>query len=107
MTEEGNNGRSNTTQERQKDIYIGNGKEKERKTGEKFLVCSICMEDIKDIPEEHIKVGSNGKHYVQIVINRKRDGEDKWGNTHSVKVDTFKPSDLNDNYTEKENNGNR
>lgn len=80
------------TKENRQDIYLGNLKLKTRKTGEEFLAGSICMEDIFDnIPDNLIQEGTNGKHYVRVIIQKNFVSPDKYGNTHSIKVDTFKP----------------
>ena len=74
--------------------YLGNLTEKTRKSGDKFLVGSICLEDVAAIPEEHITHGkNNGKRYVKIIVNPYRDGKNQYGNTHSVKVDTYRPQE--------------
>lgn len=51
------------------------------------IALSICLDDL---PEEHITTGKNGKRYIKINVNEKREA-DEWGNTHSVEVDTWKP----------------
>lgn len=77
---------------RQPKIYLGNGREKTRKSGDKFLTASICLDDVENVPDEHIEKGNNGKRYLRIVINPYKDGPNQYGNTHSVAVDTFKPN---------------
>lgn len=75
----------------QPDIYLGNLKTKTRKSGEEFLVGSICLEQVYDgIPEHLVQEGTNGKHYVRVIIQKNFE-VDKFGNTHSIKVDTFNP----------------
>lgn len=79
------------TTEKKKDIYLGNLKTKKRKSGEEFLVGSICLDQLGDsLPEELIQPGTNGKHYLRVII-QKNLIEDKHGNTHCIKVDTFNP----------------
>ena len=63
--------------------YIGRGKS----IGKNGLKISICLEDI---PEESKQVGKNGKTYVNAVIFPKPE-VDQWGNTHTVKIDDYKP----------------
>lgn len=48
---------------------------------------SICLDDL---PKEYITTGKNGKRYIKLNVNEKREA-DEWGNTHSVEVDTWKP----------------
>ena len=45
------------------------------------LFGSICLDDI---PKELIVTGSNGKHYLQVIIDKKRE-PGKYGNTHCIK----------------------
>ena len=47
------------------------------------LYGSICL---SDIPKQYITTGKNGKKYIQVNIWANRDGEDRFGNTHSVQV---------------------
>lgn len=73
------------------DIYLGNLKAKKRKSGEQFLAGSICLEQVyESIPEDMIQEAANGKHYVRVIIQENFE-PDKFGNTHSIKIDTFKP----------------
>jgi hypothetical protein len=50
------------------------------------IALSICLDDL---PDEHVTIGRNGKRYIKINVNEKRE-TDEWGNTHSVEVDTWK-----------------
>lgn len=78
--------------------YLGNLQEKTRPSGDKFLTGSLCIDDINNVPEEHVQTGKNGKRYLRVVINPYRNGANEYGNTHSVAVDTFKPNkDYNKN----------
>ena len=72
-------------------IYLGNLKEKTRENGDKFLVGSLCLNDIDEIPAEHKTTGTNNKTYVRIIVNPFRNGANQYGNTHSIAIDTFKP----------------
>lgn len=83
-----NNNQNNQNQE--PNIYIGNGKQKERQSGDKYIVASICLDDINAIPEQYISVAKNGKRYTSILINPYKGGANEYGNTHSLKVNTFK-----------------
>ena len=65
-------------------IFCGSGKE----FGNYGTVnISVCL---SDLPKEHITEGSNGKKYMRLKLNRKRE-PDQYGNTHSLEVDTWKP----------------
>lgn len=46
-----------------------------------MIVGSICL---SDIPKERIFVHTNGKKYIDIVIDDKYGGADQWGNTHEI-----------------------
>jgi hypothetical protein len=73
-------------------MYLGNLQEKTRLSGDKFLAGSLCIDDMENVPEEHIQKGTNGKRYMRIIINPYRDGANEYGNTHSIAVDTYKPN---------------
>lgn len=75
-----NNKRSNTMNE--EPIYVGRGK-----TSKYGVRMSLCL---SDIPKEHITTSNNGKKYINLELNEKRQ-PDTYGNTHSIKVDTWKP----------------
>lgn len=64
-------------------IYVGRGK-----TSKFGVRMSLCL---SDIPKEHITTANNGKKYINLELNEKRQ-PDTYGNTHSIKVDTWKPS---------------
>ena len=67
-------------------IYCGRGK-----TFGQYgtISVSICLDDI---PAEYItKSDKNGKRYVKINVDAKREADD-YGNTHTVTVDTWKPT---------------
>jgi len=69
-------------------IFIGNGKE----IGTFGTVSvSICLDDM---PQEHIKLGKNNKRYISLYVNKNKQ-VDKFGNTHSITVNTFKPDSAN------------
>ena len=72
--------------ETQQTIYCGSGKTKEGKFGEFFSI-SICL---SDLPKEHITEAKNGKKYINLNINRKKE-PDQYGKDLSVQVDTWKP----------------
>ena len=64
-------------------IFIGSGISKFE---DNIIECSIC---VSDIPKEWI-TEYNGKKYLRIKVQRKRE-PDKFGKTHSVSINTFKP----------------
>jgi hypothetical protein len=69
-------------------IYCGKGKEINGKFGA-FYKINICMDEI---PAEHVFKAKNGKKYVTLNMNMMRQEDDR-GNTHTIVVDTWKPSD--------------
>lgn len=70
-------------------IYVGRGKEKTFGDGGNNVTMSICL---SDIPKEHIKKSDkNGKSYVTLIVGKLKNTDD-YGNTHTVRVDTWKPT---------------
>ena len=67
-------------------IYAGSGKTRSGNYGE-FYSISVCLDDL---PEEHITTARNGKRYVNLTINKKRE-TDQYGKDLSVTIDTWKP----------------
>ena len=78
-------------------IYVGNGIERVRKTGDKYIVASVCIDDVENIPEQYITKSKGGKRYVKLLINPYKDGPNQYGNTHSIKVDTYKKDENKEN----------
>ena len=68
-------------------IYCGSGKTQISQFGE-FYKISVCLDDL---PEEHVTTAKNGKKYVNLTINRKKE-TDQYGKNLSVTVDTWKPN---------------
>jgi hypothetical protein len=69
-----------------KTIYVGSGKTQSGKYGEFFKV-SICL---SDLPKEFITEAKNGKNYINLTINRKKEA-DQYGKDLSVQIDSWKP----------------
>jgi hypothetical protein len=65
-------------------IYCGSGK---RVGNYGTIAVSVCLDDI---PAEYKQKSKNGKTYVNIRIDEKRE-VDQYGKSHSVTVDTWKP----------------
>jgi hypothetical protein len=63
-------------------IYVGKGKAS--KYGVRFSIC------VDDLPMEHMTKAANGKRYINLEIKEMKQ-PDKWGKTHTVTVDTWKP----------------
>ncbi len=70
----------------QQKIYCGNAKNIAAIQG--GLKVNICL---SDIPKEFMRKGNNGKMYVNLDVLPLRQ-QDAYGNSHSVKVDTWKPN---------------
>lgn len=70
----------------EKKIYVGNGKKNPKYDLINFSIC------IDDLPEQYINGGKNGKKYIKLTMSQNYKGEvDKFGNTHNVTVNTWKP----------------
>jgi len=68
--------------EQQNKIFVGSGKE----VFENLINISVCL---SDLPKEYIRE-YNGKKYISLEVNTKREA-DKFGKTHSLTVNTWKP----------------
>ena len=51
-----------------------------------MIVTSICL---SDIPEDKITTSSNGKKYVNIVVDQRKE-KDQYDNTHTVYISQCK-----------------
>ena len=51
-----------------------------------MIVTSIC---ISDIPKDAITTGKNGKQYISVVVDQRRE-KDQYDNTHTVYVNQSK-----------------
>lgn len=64
-------------------IYCGSGQTK----NDGWLKVNICL---SDLPKEFITTAKNGKKYINLNINKKKEA-DQYGKDLSVQVDTWKP----------------
>ena len=64
-------------------IYCGSGK----KINDNFININLCL---SDLPKEFITQASNGKKYIKLSLATRKE-TDQYGNTHSLKIDTWKP----------------
>lgn len=71
--------------EHEKKIYVGSGKEINFQDGGKILKTTYSRENL-DVLYNNL----NDKGYVSTVTSKRREN-DKFGNTHSVTLDTWKP----------------
>lgn len=65
-------------------IYCGSGVSK----NDGWQKISICL---SDLPKEYITTAKNGKKYINLNINKKKEA-DQYGKDLSVSVDTWKPA---------------
>ena len=66
-------------------IYVGTGKEFGQYGDVNIDIC------LSDLPKEWIvKSEKNGKSYIKLTVSKKKE-VDKYGNSHTVTVNTFKP----------------
>ena len=66
-------------------IYVGRAKS--TKFGMKL---NICLDDMFSYAKENIDTAKNGKKYIRLDVVGLKEEDDK-GNTHSVKIDQWKP----------------
>lgn len=72
-------------------LYCGSGKEKEFENGGKLLTISLNMDDLEKYFSEYGFVTNAQKRIIKIKVGRRRE-VGQYGETHTVEVDTFKPS---------------
>lgn len=66
-------------------IYVGKGKESQYGTK-----INLCLDDMMVYADKNIDPAKNGKKYIRLDVNKMRQVDER-GNTHTVKVDTWKP----------------
>ena len=69
-------------------IYCGNGKEVVFEDGSSIVNFSVALGKIKEHVYEY-----KGEKYINLTIAGNRDGENEYGKTHYVKVNTYKPEE--------------
>jgi hypothetical protein len=65
-------------------IYCGSGQTK----NDGWQKVNICL---SDLPKEYITTAKNGKKYISLNINKKKEA-DQYGKDLAVSVDTWKPT---------------
>ena len=75
-------------QERQGHIYCGKGREMGGRYGTFYNLYLV----LDDIPEEFVRTNAQGKRTVSLTMSELRQPDDR-GNTHTLKVDQWKPAD--------------
>lgn len=79
-------------EEKKGDIFLGNLNVKRRKSGQDFMVGYVCLETLCDnIPDDMVREGQDGKHYIPVIIQKNIGGPDKNGSTHSISIDSYFP----------------
>ena len=68
-------------------IYVGSGIEK---FDGGLVEATICLSDITKNAGEHI-FEYEGKKYIKVKVQKKKNGADQYGKTHFVEVNTWKP----------------
>lgn len=68
-------------------IYLGNGTEKFQ--GD-LISFSLNLSKLKDAKEHIFEV--NGTKYIKLKVCKKKESPDRFGKTHYIQVDTFKPN---------------
>ena len=72
-------------------IFVGNGK----RINDWKIGISLC---VSDIPREWIKQGKNGKKYLSLNLCERKGGADRFGNTHGLEINTWKPEQKKDEF---------
>lgn len=71
-------------------IYVGNGKKHTFPNGGSEVKIRLCLDGLKDLHEKYGFTSDAGKHFLTLIVSEKRE-TDQYGNTHTVRVDTWKP----------------
>ena len=72
--------------EKQTRIFCGSGKKADKYD---IINISLCL---SKLPKEFITKGTDGREYIKLKISAMRE-PDKYGNTHSVEINTWKPEE--------------
>ena len=71
-------------------IYIGSGKEKTFQNGGSVISLSLEIDELERIYEAYGFKTKSGKRYVRLTVGKRRE-VGKYGETHTLEVDTWKP----------------
>jgi hypothetical protein len=72
-------------------IYLGNGTEKFQGN---LISFSLNLSKLREAKEHFFEI--NGTQYIKIKVQKKKESPDRYGKTHNVEVDTFKPEPKNE-----------
>lgn len=75
-------------QDQRENIYCGKGRE----TGGRYGTFYNLYLVLDEIPEEFVRTNAQGKRTVNLTMSELRQPDDR-GNTHTLKVDQWKPAD--------------
>ena len=70
-------------------IYVANGKTHTFNDGGYIVKFALNLRDLKKAEEYVYEL--NGVKYINLELGKKKVSPDRYGKTHSVTVDTFKP----------------
>jgi hypothetical protein len=65
--------------------WVGEGRQV---PGYPLINLNICL---SDVPADAVKSHKNGKKYLNLTVGERKNGEDQYGNTHSIWVNDYKP----------------
>lgn len=71
-------------------IYVGNGKKHTFPNGGYEIKIRLSLDGLKELHTKYGFTTDAGKHMLTLIVGEKRE-VDQYGNTHNVRVDTWKP----------------
>jgi hypothetical protein len=71
-------------------IYVGNGKKKTFQNGGSIIDISLTLTGIKELFQKYGFTTDAGKQIIRLQLTERRE-PDRYGNTHSLTVNTWKP----------------
>ena len=72
-------------------IYCGSGKEKQFENGGSQITVTLNMDELEKYFSDYGFVTNTGKKTIKVKIGKRREAG-QYGETHTVEIDTFKPS---------------
>lgn len=71
-------------------IYCGSGKEHTFHDGGSIITVDLTLDGLKDLFQKYGYTDRSGKKHIKLKVQQRRQ-IGKYGETHSVSIDTFKP----------------
>lgn len=71
-------------------MYIGNGKERKFDNGGSVISVSLEIDNLQQIYDSYGYITKTGKRCIRLKVGQRRE-VGKFGETHTVEVDTWKP----------------